>query len=87
MEAVARRIEERLRERLGATRVVVTDESHRHVGHAGAAEGGHYDVEVVSPAFAGRSLVERHRMVYDALAGDIGAVHALGIHAHAPNEA
>ncbi len=86
MQETANRIAECLRERLGAVEVDVQDESYRHVGHAGAREGGHYDVRVVSPTFAGKSLVERHKLVYEALGDVIDSVHALSIHAHAPGE-
>ena len=49
--------------------------------------GDHYEVEVVSPAFAGRALVERHRMVYAPLADVLGgALHALALKTKAPGE-
>jgi BolA protein len=55
------------------------------VGAAGG--GGHYRVAITAAAFAGKGLVERHRMVYAALAGEMkGAVHALAITARAPDE-
>lgn len=77
----ARRIEALLRERVGATRVEVVDESHLHAGHAGAASGaGHFRVHVVSPRFAGLSRVEMQRLVYQALAEMIGPdIHALAL--------
>ena len=68
--------------------LTVTDESHLHVGHAGAQSGlGHFYVSVVAADFAGRSLIERHRVIYAAL-GDLMTtdIHALGIDAHAPDE-
>jgi BolA protein len=61
--------------------------SWRHAGHAGAEEGAHFSVTVVSAAFAGKSLVERHKMVYQALAGEMEELHALSIQARAPDEA
>lgn len=68
----------------------VIDESHLHAGHAGHREGGetHFRVQIVSAAFAGRSRVDRHRMVNDTLAGLLapGGVHALAIKAQAPGE-
>ncbi len=83
---------ERIRERLEATlqpvRLEIQDDSAKHAGHAGArGGGGHYIVTIVSPAFVNRSLIERHRMVYDAL-GDMMAseIHALSIDARAPDE-
>ena len=82
---------ERLLQRLAALqpeRVEVTDDSHRHAGHAGAADGrGHFTVLVVSKRFAGLSTLRRHRLVYDAV-GDMMTtdIHALSIHALAPGE-
>ena len=67
----------------------VEDESERHRGHGGWREGGetHFRVRIVSAAFAGKSRVERHRMVNDALAEELRAgVHALAIEARAPGE-
>ena len=67
----------------------VEDESERHRGHGGWREGGetHFRVRIVSAAFAGKSRVERHRMVNAALAEELGAgVHALAIEARAPGE-
>ena len=64
-----------------------TDDSHLHAGHAGAREGGHYRLFLVSPRFAGMTRVARHRLIYDAL-GPLGplGVHALQIDAKAPDE-
>ena len=82
---------ERLLQRLAALqpeRVEVTDDSHRHAGHAGAADGrGHFTVLVVSKRFAGLSTLRRHRLVYDAV-GDMMTtdLHALSIQALAPGE-
>ncbi|MDE2304924.1 MAG: BolA family transcriptional regulator [Gammaproteobacteria bacterium] len=82
--------EQRIRERLVAafapTELVVDDQSHLHVGHAGAAGGqGHFRVHIVARAFAGLLPVARHRLVYEAL-GDLMRtdIHALAIEARAP---
>jgi BolA protein len=67
----------------------VIDESHRHEGHAGHRPGGetHFRVHIVSDAFRGKSRLERHRMVNQALSSELaGGVHALAIHATAPGE-
>ena len=67
----------------------VLDESHLHAGHAGSREGGqtHYRVYIVSDAFKGKSRVDRHRLINDALKAELaGSVHALAIHAAAPDE-
>ncbi len=71
------------------TELEVVDDSHRHIGHAGAADGhGHFSVRIVSPAFAGMPPVARHRAVYAAL-GDLMRtdIHALSIRADAPDSA
>lgn len=75
------KIEQMLRQTLVATEIEVEDESALHAGHAGAASGGgHYRVRVVSPLFVGKPLVARHRMVYDALAGEMQKeIHALAL--------
>ncbi len=82
-------IEARLAEALAPARLDVVDESHLHAGHAGASLGGetHYRLNVVAEAFAGKSRVERHRLVNDALkpAFERG-LHALAIRASAPGE-
>jgi BolA protein len=76
-----------LRERLHAQQVEIRDDGGQHVGHAGAARGGHYTVTVVSPDFAGKSPVERHRMVYAVLGEYMErGIHALALITRAPNE-
>ena len=67
----------------------VSDESHLHAGHSGHRPGGetHFRVYIVSPAFVGKSRVERHRMINATLAAELaGSVHALAISAQAPGE-
>jgi BolA protein len=67
----------------------VVDESHKHVGHAGHRPGGetHFRVTIVSEAFSGKSRIERHRMINATLAAELAdGVHALAIHASAPDE-
>ena len=84
----AEKIAATLRQTLAATEVTVEDESALHAGHAGAASGGgHFRVTVVSPQFEGKSLVTRHRMVYDALAGEMQhAIHALALTTLTPSQ-
>lgn len=81
-------IRERITESLAPIRLDIVDDSHRHAGHASAKGGGHYNVDIVSEAFQGKTLIQRHRMVYDAM-GDAmgGAIHALSIRAKTPQEA
>ncbi len=83
---------ERIRAALSAlepAELEIADESHLHRGHAGARDGaGHFRVRVVSQAFAGRPRVARHRMVYEALTGEMGAeIHALALVTLTPDEA
>jgi BolA protein len=68
--------------------VELQDESGQHLGHAGWKPGGsHFRLVIVSPQFAGRDRLSRHRMVYDALGPLIHKdIHALAIHALAPDE-
>ncbi len=58
----------------------VVDESHKHAGHAGTSQGGHYQVTIVSKFFEGKKLLESHRMVYQALEPVKSSIHALAIH-------
>ena len=83
---------EEIRRRLAAlapSRLDLIDESAQHAGHAGAAPGGntHWRLTIESAAFAGKSTVARHRMVYQAL-GELmqHPIHALAISARAPGE-
>jgi len=81
-------IEEKLRDALSATHVEVVDESALHAGHAGAAAGGgHFRALVVSDRFDGKSRLERQRLVYAALADEMGAqIHALSMTAFTRDE-
>ncbi len=82
-----------IRERLGAalspTSLDIEDDSHRHAGHAGARDGrGHFNLVIVSAAFQDKKLIERHRMVYEALGDAMQTdIHALSIKAYSPEEA
>jgi BolA protein len=67
----------------------ITDESHLHAGHAGHRPGGesHFRIHIVSESFKGKSRIERHRMVNALLAPELESrIHALAIHANAPDE-
>ena len=86
---IAPEIERRLRAALQPERLVVTNDSARHRGHAGDDGSGesHFTVEVVSERFAGMSRVERQRAVNSALADLLrDQIHALAIKARAPGE-
>lgn len=86
-------IAERVRERLGAERVEVVDETAAHAGHEGtrgAASGTHFRCLVVASSFAGLGLVERHRAVYAAVEDWMRApdgIHALALETLTPDEA
>lgn len=86
---VSAEIEKRLRAALNPSLLEIIDESHRHLGHAGARPGGesHFRLTVVADEFAGKGRVERQRLIYAAL-GDLMQtdVHALAISARAPGE-
>lgn len=68
--------------------VELADDSARHAGHPGAQlGGGHYQLTVVSAHFAGKSRIERHRMVYAALGPLMQReIHALALRTFAPGE-
>ena len=87
--SVADTIRRKLTERFAPTRLEVVDQSHRHVGHAGARPGGetHFAVTIVSAAFTGQSRVARQRLVYETLADELATrVHALSLTTLAPDE-
>lgn len=91
-EAAADRVE-RIRTALQAAfapqALEVEDDSHRHAGHAGARDGrGHFNVRIVSAAFAGLAPLARHRAVYAALGEMMQTdIHALSIRAEVPRDA
>ena len=82
------KIKIRLGKALSPEKLEIADDSHLHKGHAGAASGaGHFSVVIVSAAFSGRTLVQRHRLVYQAVNDMMpGEIHALSIQAIAPEE-
>ena len=83
MEAMRRRLAV-----LDPVSLEISDESHRHAGHAGARDGGgHYVLHIVSAQFAGKNTSARHRMIYLALAEMMKSeIHALTIQAQTPDE-
>ncbi|MBB4197447.1 BolA family transcriptional regulator [Rhodoblastus sphagnicola] len=87
------RMESKLRQAFASTEVEVIDDSHKHAGHivheGGAPQGGetHFRVRIVSPDFAGKSRVERHRAVNALFADEFaGGLHALALDTRAPGE-
>ena len=87
-ETTPAKIERLLRARLEPAHFELQDDSAKHAGHPGASSGGgHYAVVIVSSAFEGLSRLERHRRVYAALEGMIGAkIHALAMRTIAVSE-
>jgi len=80
----------KLREAFAPESLEVIDESHLHEGHAGHRPGGetHFRVYIVSPAFQGKSRIERHRMINATLAKELASsVHALAIKSAGAGEA
>lgn len=78
-------IDAKLRAALDVTSLEIVDESHLHVGHAGAASGGgHFQVVITAKDFSGLSKLARHRLIYEALGDAMKTdIHALSIKAHA----
>lgn len=80
-------IRQKLESTFSPSEIEIIDDSHRHAGHASAGGAGHFTVRLVSPAFTGKNTIERHRMIYAALAEFMPEhIHALSIHASAPAE-
>lgn len=77
-------IADEMRDRLASldpTRIEVIDESEGHRGHAGYRDGGesHFRIRMASPAFAGLSRIERHRLVHRTLGDIVPRIHALAL--------
>lgn len=75
------RMQQMIQEALKPTQLEVIDDSHKHIGHAGAKEGkGHFTVVIKSEALEGKRMLQQHRMVYEVL-GDMMEtdIHALAI--------
>ncbi|PTD98002.1 BolA family protein [Pseudothauera lacus] len=83
------RIRTRLDDAFAPLRLDIADDSAQHAGHAGARSGGgHYRLDIVAEAFAGKPTVARHRMIYAALDEMMrGEIHALAIRARTAAEA
>ncbi len=88
MTARIEKIKSKLANKLTVESIQVDDDSHKHVGHAGARDGGsHFQLTIVAKEFEGLNTVARHRLIYEAL-GDLMQhdIHALGIQAYSPLE-
>jgi BolA protein len=87
MSDIAALLHEHLTRALEPAQLQLRDDSAAHAGHAGAKEGAHFAVRIVSPRFSGVRTLERHRMVYAAAAPLlVGRIHALQITALTPDE-
>jgi len=85
--AVVSQLRVALERALAPIALEIEDDSARHAGHAGAREGGHFRVHLVAAAFRGCSQLERHRLVYAAVAPLMAhGIHALNIVARTPEE-
>lgn len=83
-----KKIEQKLVADFSPQSIEVIDQSHLHVGHAGAKSGGgHFDVTIVAERFKDQNQVARHRMIYAALNDMMASeIHALSIKALTPDE-
>jgi BolA protein len=81
-------IRDRLDRAFSPERLDIRDDSALHAGHAGARDGaGHFAVTIRAEAFRGRTRIERHRLVYEAVADLMPKeIHALSIDAAAAGE-
>ncbi len=87
--SIAQTIQRKINDRLSPSHLEVNDESHLHVGHAGAREGGqsHFRLLVVSAQFEGLSRVARQRLINDILREElVGPIHALAMKTLTPDE-
>ena len=83
-------LENKLRDAFSPTELTVTDESNKHIGHAGWRPEGetHFHVRIVSDSFEGQSRVARQRAVYALLSDEFDAgLHALSLDLKTPEEA
>ena len=81
------RIRSVVQDALRPVRLEIRDDSAAHVGHVGGGGKGHFRLLIVSEAFAGKSLIQRHRLVHDALAALLDSdIHALVLDTRSPDE-
>jgi BolA protein len=83
------RLKEKLMIGLRPTRLDIINESEMHAGHRSSPGTGesHFRILIVSEIFAGKSRVERHRLVNEILEGEVGkTIHALALSTYAPGE-
>lgn len=87
MPGLSSLIQQQLQLHLSPIELSVEDESHLHRGHAGAKEGGHYRIKIISNQFKGLNRIQRHRLIYCTLKDHFQkGIHALAIQAQSPDE-
>lgn len=73
-------IKTRLQQQLSPAQLEIIDESALHLGHPGAAKGGHFKIRIAAETFNNKSILTAHRLIYDALADLMNTeIHALSI--------
>ena len=82
------KIRNRLLAGIQAESIEIVDDSQKHKGHEGAkAGGGQFKVTIVAKAFTNKTIIQRHRIVYEALGEMMHRdIHALSIKALTPEE-
>ncbi len=89
MHSRAQRLQATLERAFAPTFLKIDDDSARHAGHVGARPGGgtHFNILIVSNAFAGQGRIARHRLVHAALGAEFAAgLHALALTLRTPEE-
>ena len=83
-----KKIRELLEQSLQPQFLEITDDSHKHAGHAGAKSGaGHFNIMIIGDVFSGKNRIQRHRLIYDALNEMMNSdIHALSIQAYDSEE-
>ncbi len=80
-------IRQQLADALKPVSLEIVDDSHKHAGHASAGGAGHFSVNIVAEIFSGKSPIQRHRLVYDAVSELMQThIHALSINAKPPTK-
>jgi BolA protein len=82
--SIQAQLEQTLSEALAPDYLSVENESHQHT--SGKGSESHFKITLVSAAFAGQGLVQRHRAVQTLIQPFTAAVHAIGLHTYTPEE-
>ncbi|KAF8606182.1 bola-like protein [Ceratobasidium sp. AG-I] len=91
---VSQSIRTKLTQQFNPTELKITNDSWQHRHHTAMRESGggngetHFSVQIVSESFAGKSAMQRHRLIYGALSEELAqGLHALSLHTKTPSEA